>query len=421
MNSHLNTDPYKGTRDFFPPDMALQREIFKTWERVAESYGYERYDASVLEPAELYRSKTSEEIVNEQTYTFLDRGNREVTLRPEMTPTVARMIAAKQRDLIFPVRWYAIPNLFRYERPQRGRLREHWQLNCDLFGERDISADIEIIKLAHDVLVGFGATEDMFTVRVNDRALMAHWYSKVLGLNETAIKAVSRLVDRKEKVTAEAFKKSLGEHLDHRQITMLTEALLTVDPKTLHAETVVTDIMQGLETLGVRNVVFDASLARGFDYYTGTVFEIFDNSSENRRSLIGGGRYDNLTKLFGGEAITGVGFGMGDVTVRDFLEVHGLMPHPEYAPTLAILPMHTGLNLHAAKLADEFRAAHICTAVDMSNRKIGKKISSAHTARIPFALVLGDDEVASHRYTLKELATEKETKGAIAELINLLP
>ena len=141
----LSAEPYKGVRDFYPEDMWMEEYIFETWSYVAESFGYEKYGASVLEPAELYKAKSGEEIINEQTYTFVDRGDREVTLRPEMTPTVARMIAARRHELTLPVRWYSIPNLFRYERPQRGRLREHWQLNCDIFGTSDVSADIEII------------------------------------------------------------------------------------------------------------------------------------------------------------------------------------------------------------------------------------------------------------------------------------
>src|SRR5271170_7500650 len=152
----LPTDSYKGVRDFYPEDQFIQRYIFEHWERVCELFGYEEYSAGILENAELYRSKTSEEIVNEQTYTFTDRGDREVTLRPEMTPTLARMVAAKYRELGFPLRWYSIPNVFRYERPQRGRLREHWQLNVDLFGSDSFAADAEVIQVAYEVMKAFG-------------------------------------------------------------------------------------------------------------------------------------------------------------------------------------------------------------------------------------------------------------------------
>ncbi len=168
----LSTEPYKGVRDFYPADMAVQSYIFDIWKKTAESFGYEEYGASVLEPANFYKAKSGEEIVNEQTYTFIDRGEREVTLRPEMTPTLARMVAAKKRELVFPLRWYSIPNLFRYEQPQRGRVREHWQLNVDLFGVNGIEADVEVISLAYKIMKNFGAKDEDFEIRVNSRNLL---------------------------------------------------------------------------------------------------------------------------------------------------------------------------------------------------------------------------------------------------------
>src|SRR5579872_1245941 len=167
--SPLSTEPYKGVRDFYPEDMAIQNYIFGVWRKVAESFKYVEYSASLLEPAELYRTKSSEEIVNEQMFTFTDRGDREVALRPEMTPTLARMIAARRRSLKFPLRWFSIPNVFRYERPQRGRKREHWQLNCDLMGIAGIEAEVEIISLAHAIMKGFGAKDEDFEIKINSR------------------------------------------------------------------------------------------------------------------------------------------------------------------------------------------------------------------------------------------------------------
>src|ERR1035437_5168828 len=168
----LSTEPYKGVRDFYPADMAVQNYIFDIWKKTTESFGYEEYGASVLEPADMYKAKSGDEIVNEHTYTFIDRGEREVTLRPEMTPTVARMVAAKKRQLVFALRWYSIPNLFRYEQPQRGRVREHWQLNVDLFGIEGITSDVEVISLAYKVMKNFGAKDEEFEIRVNSRKLL---------------------------------------------------------------------------------------------------------------------------------------------------------------------------------------------------------------------------------------------------------
>lgn len=420
MASVLNTEPYKGTRDFYPKDMAVQRYIFETWAKTAESFGFERYDASLLEPADLYRSKTSEEIVNEQTYTFIDRGEREVTLRPEMTPTVARMIAARSRELSFPVRWYSIPNLFRYERPQRGRLREHWQLNCDMFGITDISADVEMIVLAHTLLTRFGATPNMFKIRINDRELMKKWYAYTFHLKGDAINAVTRIVDRKHKMSASEFKMTLGAVVPDTD--RLIKGLEAPEPEMLGHDSTLPRILSALKELGISNVIFDASLARGFDYYTGTVFEIFDTSSENNRSILGGGRYDNLTKLFGGDAISGIGFGLGDVVMRDFLETHKLLPKNIHvtAPTLMLIPTDAQFTTAGEKVAQQFRNLGIRTAVDLSDKKLAKKISGASDAGSRFIIVIGENEIATDTYTVKELETKIERTGVIDELAHFI-
>ena len=399
-------------RDFYPEDMAIQRYIFDTWAKTAESYGYERYDASILEPSELYKSKgaENEEMVNEQTYTFIDRGDREVTLRPEMTPTVARMIAGKRRELSFPVRWYSIPNLFRYERPQRGRLREHWQLNCDMFGTDDVSTDVEMILLASNILTSFGTNPDSFEIRINDRAWLNEVFKKE-GFSLEQSSAMLSLLDRKEKINNfnEEAKKIAGKPF--------------ILPNGVEQGTRTSEVIEALKELGIKNVTFSASTVRGFNYYTGIVFEIFDTSKENNRSLLGGGRYDNLTQLFGGDPISGIGFGMGDVTMRDFLETHNLLPKNVgvTAPTLAILPMDTRQNIEGEKIAHAFRSAGIRVSVDIGTRKIGKKISNASETGVAYILVVGDEEIESKKFTLKDLATKKETSGSVQELIKQIP
>lgn len=405
----LSTEAYKGVRDFYPEDMAILRYIFDVWSATAESFGYERYDASILEPSELYKSKgaENEEMVNEQTYTFIDRGDREVTLRPEMTPTVARMIAKKRRELSFPVRWYSIPNLFRYERPQRGRLREHFQLNCDMFGIEDWSADVEIIALAHQMLLNFGADDTLFEIRINDRA----WLDSIFtaeGFSDEQKKAMLLLLDRKEKIDDfnEQAKKIAG-----KKFTL---------PRDISDESTLAKVIRGLAALGITNVKVSPSTVRGFSYYTGTIFEIFDTSPQNNRSLLGGGRYDDLTSLFGGERIHGVGFGMGDVTMRDFLVTHDLLTSNITAPMLMILPTGPENNIAAQQLASAFRAADISTAVDISSKKLGKKISDASDALVSYVLVLGDDEIRTKNYTVKNLLEKDSFSGTLNELLSKL-
>lgn len=403
----LSTEPYKGTRDFFPEDMAIERYIFDTWAKTAESFGFERYDASVLEPSELYRSKAAEneEIINDQTYSFIDRGDREVTLRPEMTPTVARMVSARRRELSFPLRWYSIPNVFRYERPQKGRLREHWQLNCDLFGSTDVASDIEIIHLAYRMLTAFGTEDRMFEIRVNDRAWLNSQFDEQ-DIPYDLRNPLLALLDRKEKI----------DTFDEEAMNILGKPYRV--PTDIEKGSRLDQVIEGLAVLGVTNVRFSPSTVRGFNYYTGIVFEIFDISGENNRSLIGGGRYDNLTELFGGDPVSGIGFGMGDVTMRDFLETHTLLPESIRitAPTLIVVPTDAELNVPALSIAETFRSFGVSTSIDTSDKKLGKKIGTASDRGATYVLVVGSNELQTGHYTLKNLKTEEERMGTLEEL-----
>jgi len=410
-DNYLSTDSYKGVRDFYPEDMAILRFIFQTWAKTAEHFGFERYDASIIEPSALYKAKgaQNEEMVNEQTFTFNDRGNREVTLRPEMTPSVARMVAGRRHDLAFPLRWYSIPNLFRYERMQRGRLREHWQLNCDIFGVDDYTADVEIIALAHQVLTDFGAKPEQFEIKINSRRLMQEQIANKLT-SADLLPDYLRLVDKKAKISAEEF--AVEERKLLKEGTQVTIAL----------NDEVSKVLDGLSALGIRNASFDPNITRGFDYYTGTVFEVFDASSENNRALLGGGRYDNLTKMFGGEAITGIGFGMGDVTMRDFLETHNLIPGHirSTAPHVMVIPMEAEQNLYAEQVAMHIRKAGHKVASDISPRKVGKKIGNASDQGCKFVIVIGANEMESGNLTVKHLPSSKEQTGTLDELMNFL-
>lgn len=396
----LSTEAYKGVRDFYPEDQFLQRYLFEHMERVCELFGYEEYNASVLEPAELYRSKTSEEIVNEQTYTFTDRGDREVTLRPEMTPTVARMVAARHRELAFPLRWYSMPNVFRYERPQKGRLREHWQLNVDLLGAEGVEADAEIIAVAHGILRSLGAEERNFEIRVSDRRILEAIYDSVeIAAGHRA--DVTRLLDRRDKM--EDFAQKLAELTGKEKAVALTDQLeRTTSSKYLE------DLRATLEHMGVGNMVVDTSITRGFDYYTGMVFEVFDTDESNRRSLFGGGRYDNLLSLFGDERIPAVGFGMGDVTARDFLETHNLLPAYVPATELMICIVEADATSHAVQLAQSLRRDDIAVAVNFSGKRVGDQIRQADKMKIPYIIAVGAKERESGRYTVKNLSTGHE-------------
>lgn len=396
----LSTEPYKGVRDFYPEDQALLNYILKTWRDTAERFGYVEYNASILEPSDLYRSKgaDNEEIINDQSYTFVDRGEREVTLRPEMTPTVARMVAGKRRELGYPLRWYSVPNCFRYERPQRGRLREFWQFNADIFGTRSPAADAEIIALAYEIVRAFGGKPEDFEIRLGSRSFI-DTVATDLGLDDAKKTKMLDLLDRRRKMPEADFAKALDDlGVPHGRV-------LSGDAPQDVAE--VLGILQGL---GVTNATYDPSVVRGFAYYTGVVFEVFDTHPDNNRALMGGGRYDNLTQLFDDEPLPGIGFAIGDVTIRDFLEVRGLLP--TYIPTtkLYIAAASTEVVPAAMQLAAELRSQGVAVAVDFGERKLGDQIKVATKHKVPWLIVVGADELSSGTFGVKNLATGSEEK-----------
>jgi len=418
--SKLDTNAYKGVRDFYPEDQFVQNHIFDVWRKTVESFGYVEYGASILEASELYKAKTGDEIVNEQTYTFTDRGDREVTLRPEMTPTVARMVAGRRRELAFPLRWYSIPNLFRYEAPQRGRLREHWQLNVDIFGVENIEAEVEIIQIAYKIMRNFEASDDDFLIRINSRKITNLLY-KLFDLDSESSQKISKLIDKKNKISVEDFSAGVNEILAEKSEAFidlinspnkLLERLGQDSPEVKE----IFQITTTLEKLGITNITFDQTLMRGFEYYTGIVFEIFDTNKDNPRSLFGGGRYNDLTAIFNNESIPAVGFGAGDVTIKDFLETHNLLPPYSANTNLYIVVLEEKYFAETELLADLLRKQGLRIAIDFTLRKIGDQIKTADKQKIPFVVVIGEDEIKSKTYKLKNLQTGEEIVATESEL-----
>jgi histidyl-tRNA synthetase len=427
----LSTQPYKGARDFYPEDKRAQKFMFNTMRKVVESFGYQEYDAPIVEPIELYLSKTSEEIVAEQTYNFLDRGERHVTLRPEMTPTVSRMVAGRRQELAYPLRWYSIPNLWRYERPQHGRLREHWQLNVDLFGMPGIEADHELILVADSIIKAFGAKHDMYEIRVSSRALINWLLLEYLRLEYTQASAIMRIIDRMHKMPEKEFASHIDALLGPAQkeagvlqhlIALLKVKKISELPLVTQQHPAVAELERLLKMLsesGVRNAKFDITLMRGFDYYTNIVFEVFDTDPENNRSMFGGGRYDGLVGLFGVEPVPTVGFGMGDVTLQNFLKTHHLLPtiHPE---TDAVAILIGDVYAKAQPALKAMRAEGARIAVDATGRKTDAKIKAAAKADIPFVIFIGEDELNNQRFKLKNLNTGQEHEHSLERIVSIL-
>jgi len=427
----LSTQPYKGARDFYPEDKRVQKYMFSVLRRISESFGYQEYDAPIVEPIEIYMSKTSEEIVVEQTFVFTDRGGRTVTLRPEMTPSVSRMVAARRQELAYPLRWYSLSNIWRYDRPQAGRLREHWQLNVDIFGVAGPEADHEVILLADSVMKAFGAKTEQYTIRINSRQLLNWFLLENFQFEHSQVQPLSRLIDKLDKISEKEFKEAasaflspaqlqtdvLSQLLDFLKVKILGELPLVVQqhPAAKQLE----QLMSTLIASGVQNAVFDPSLTRGFDYYTDIVFEVYDNNPENSRSIFGGGRYDALVGAFGVEPVPTVGFGMGDVTLQMFLEGHKLMPkfEPETDATVVLIG---DVYEPAQKTLATLREEGLRLAVDSTGRKIDAQIRSADKSGVPFVIFLGEHELATQRFKLKNLRSGEEKELSLERLVSTL-
>jgi len=428
----LSTQPYKGARDFYPEDERLQKYLFSTMRRVVERFGYEECDAPILEPFELYAAKSGEEIVNEQTYSFEDQGGRKVAIRPEWTPTISRMVAARRQELAYPLRLYAIPNLWRYERPQRGRMREHWQLNVDLFGISGIEAEHEIIQIADHLMRAFNAEREMYAVKLNSRKFMNFIFEEYLRLDAVQTHSMAKLVDRMHKMEQAAFIAQVDalctpsqreEGLVEKALAVLQVNQLRELPSELKTHTSIKELERLLELLavsGVTNAHFDITVMRGFDYYTDIVFEVFDTHPDNNRSMFGGGRYDGLIGLFGVEPVPTIGFGMGDVTLANFLELHELLP--TVYPETDVYAVLIGDKTHerAQRVLSELREAGLNVAVDFSDRKLGNQLKTAAKKGIQYVLIIGEKELTERQYTLKNLATGDEEQHSLSRLVSII-
>ena len=430
MNTH--TQAYKGTRDFYPEDKRLQKWMFSKIRESVEKFGYEEYDAPVLESTEIYKIKGSSEIVNEQSYSFIDRGGRNVTLRTEMTPSVSRMVAARRQHLTYPLRWYSIPNLWRYERPQRGRLREFWQLNVDLFGVLGVDAELEIIQIADAVLQGFAAKRSMYEIRINSRKFMDTLLLDYLKLGLVESDTIRRLIDKKSKMSNDEFSAKVEAVMTPTQrelgsLNKLTDVLNIKKPEDLPSDlknndslSTVFELIEKLKNIGITNVTFDTTLVRGFDYYTDVVFEIFDTNPNNNRAMYGGGRYDGLVELFGVEKVPTVGFGMGDVTLENFLRDNNLIPLISTETELCVILANDVTYDMLAKQLTVLRDEGVRVAVDISGKKIGKQIENATKRMIPYGLIIGSKELAENHYALKDLRDGSENIHSLERIISIV-
>ncbi|HVV10693.1 histidine--tRNA ligase [Amycolatopsis sp.] len=417
MPEYLSTAPYRGTRDFLPAEMSVRTQVFDHLYDALEQFGYQRYDGPILESAEIYERKSGQEIADQQLYTLTDRGGRRLALRPEMTPSVARMIAGNAGSLNFPVRWYSHPNCHRYERPQRGRVREHWQINADIFGSDSANCEIEMFELIHTLLGSVGATEDMFLVRANDRNLLGSALTDLVGVPAEQLNQVFSLVDRWEKYDRDKLGEQAAEiGLSDKQFEKLGDvlgagtALLDELPAPVKEAS---NLVKVLDSDAAGLVRFDPMIVRGLAYYTSTVFEVFDTSPENNRALFGGGRYSDLAGMFTSQQIPGIGFGMGDVTLMDFLGTHGLTPKPRSEVDVVVIPVVEELAGAARKVATELRGARLRVSTPLELRKLGKELSRADRAGARAVVIVGQEDWDAGNVTVRSLASREQQTVAL--------
>lgn len=422
--TNLSTQPYRGTRDLFPDQMQKIRYVFEVWRAVAESYGYEEYLGPLLEEKALYAAKSGEELVSEQLYAFIDRGDREVAIRPEMTPTVARMIAQQINQLPKPVRWFSIANFMRYEKPQRGRIREFFQLNMDIFGSDEVGADFEVIESAVRIMEVFNAEPHMYQIRLNHRQWMDFWVHEILDFaGET--KSIMQVVDRLEKDTPAQVQGALQKlGLTTAQIDSLLglkqmkiDEVAKYQSRSIGAQRLV-ELHELLTKRGISdNVQYSGTTVRGLEYYTGTVFEQFDLTPENNRSMFGGGRYDDLVSLFGGEPITAIGYAPGDVTTMLFLDSWDLWPDFQNRVDVLVTVFNEDLRTDSWQLASSLRERGLRTELFLATSvKLTDQLRYAQRKGIEHVLVLGPDEVAAGKVTWRKMTTGEQQQLSSEQL-----
>ena len=412
----------KGTRDFYPVDMRVQNHIFSIWRNAALKFGYEEYEGPTFEHLELYTGKSGEEIVS-QLYNFTDKGGRNLALRPEMTPTLARLVIQRGNELKKPFKWFSIPRLFRYERAQKGRLREFFQLNLDIIGAEGISAEADLLSTIATSLLDFGLNETDFVIGVSSRKLLAAFLEN-LEVAEPSL--IYPLLDKRLKMEAGDFEKELlnaglSEEKAKKLNTFMDCATIE-EIKDLAGGNVpaackeLEDLFELLEAAGFDNCVkLDLSVVRGLAYYTGIVFEVFDKA-KNMRAIAGGGRYDNLTEVLGGQRITGVGFGMGDVVLANLLAEKNLLPQSR-ADLPVFVASFSGDMKVLFKTASEFRKKGISCSHSLNAVKFGKQLEMANAAGAECVIFADGEKSKDGLWEYKILSSGKQGVGRLEDII----
>jgi histidyl-tRNA synthetase len=418
-----------GFREFYPDDTALRNHIFAIWRSVAARYGFEEYDGPPLEPLELYTQKSGDEIVG-QLYAFTDKGERQVALRPEMTPTLARMVGARAQALKKPIRWFAIPQLFRYERQQRGRLREHFQLNMDIIGEPGALADAELIAAAIDVPRAAGLGPRDVRARISDRRVLQALLVGA-GVTVSQLDAAYAAIDRSERVPHDALAEGLQAAgcsqpaIDGifriaglKGLDAVRAALDTIGKTEVGAPLV--EVIDALQAMGLGDFVdVDLTIVRGLAYYTGIVFELFD-AAKSLRAICGGGRYDGLLKALGGIDLPALGFGMGDVVLGELLKERGIAPKQTARLDGFLIPVGADDFPAVLKLGHELRDAGLAVEYSLKPQAVRKQLELAAARAAPHAVIIGPDERNAGTAVVRDLGGGSERTVPLGTVLSEL-
>lgn len=406
--------PVKGTRDFFPEDIAFRQWLYAKIRGASERFGYQEYDGPFLERLDLYAAKSGDELVKEQSFVFEDRAGGMVTLRPELTPSLARMVAAKSKALPRPIRWWSFGPFWRYERPQRGRSREFFQWNIDLLGIETSEADAEIVATGAEFLRGVGLSPEAVKILVNDRRLAETQLDKI-GIGSDRRDLVYRLIDRRDRMAPAKWADwSLAEGLSRKELQAIQKLL--DDREAWRDSTPLQRFFEAADSLGVGDyIVYDPTVIRGLDYYTGTVFEARDSTGKFR-AIFGGGRYDNLVSAVGGDPISGTGFAMGDVVLRLVLEQYDVTPALDSRPAkVLVTTFDEDTLMPALKLATELRSSGLAVEWYPTAAKLAKQLRYADRVGTRVAVILGPDEISAGTVTIRDLLSGEQRSVARGE------
>ena len=438
----ISVNPYKGTKDFYPKDQLIQNFIFDKWKKVALSHGFEEYQTPIIEPSEIYEAKSGDDVGNKELFTFLDLAERKICLRPEMTPSVTRIVAAKYKEFPKPIKYFSIGSFYRNERPQKGRNREFWQINADIFGDSSIYSDVEILLLALNIMKEFQAPKNSFKIYINHRELINGFLEELKISAEDKIKLI-RKIDKFEKLSPAAFKQELGKIVNEENSSKI-EKFLSLDTKEL--ENIfpnlrnnkgfkdLAEIVKTLKNLNLdSNISFKPSLVRGFDYYDGLVFEVFDNNPDNNRSLFGGGRYNGLANIFGSQNFPAVGFAVGNETFRIFLENWNLIPNSKKIlnkTQIGIFAIKNHQNFEENKTllnqvfitANEIRdlVPNVMLDTILEPKSMSAGLDAISNKDYDYAIILGSDEIKDKKLSIKNMNTGTQETLTLHELIAYL-